>query len=71
MNPPPRSQVKTLPTALTRQPIVEELLNPPPCPVSEDPSSSVLSLPMHPFLTEEELGYIVEAVEKVAAHNQI
>jgi len=26
---------------------------------------------MHPFLTEEELGYIVEAVEKVAAHYQI
>jgi len=26
---------------------------------------------MHPFLTEEELGYMVEAVEKVAAHYQI
>jgi len=54
------------PTSLTQQPVVKETHNPPPCPVSEDLSTRVLSLPMHPFLTEQELDYITEAVEKVA-----
>jgi perosamine synthetase len=56
------------PSALTQQPIIKELYPPQPCPVSEDLSTRILSLPMHPFLTEEELGYIVEGVEKVVSH---
>ena len=59
------------PTALTQQPVVKETLNSPPCPVSEDLSTRVLSLPMHPFLTEEELDYVAEAVEKVATHYHV
>jgi len=59
------------PTALTQQPAVKQHLNPPPCPVSEDLSSRVLSLPMHPFLTQQELNYVAEAVEKVATHYHI
>jgi perosamine synthetase len=59
------------PTALTQQPVVKETHNPPPCPVSEDLSTRVLSLPMHPFLTEQELDYITEAVEKVATHHHV
>jgi len=59
------------PAALTQQPVVKELLNPRPCPVSEDLSSRVLSLPMHPFLTETDLHFIIEAVEKVATYYHI
>lgn len=59
------------PAALTHQPIVKETLNSPPCPVSEYLSARVLSLSMHPFLTEQELDYIVEAVEKVATHYHV
>jgi len=55
------------PLALTQQPIVRKLY-PQSCPVSEDLSTRILSLPMHPFLTEQELKYIIEAVEKVATH---
>jgi len=36
------------------------------CPVAEDASSRVLSLPVHPGLTQEELRYIVETVNSVA-----
>ncbi len=35
------------------------------CPVAEEVSSKVLSLPVHPFLTDEELKYIVEVVNSV------
>lgn len=56
------------PAALTQQPIARKTHNPPPCSVSEDLSRRVLSLPMHSFLTEQELDYITEAVEKVATH---
>jgi len=59
------------PTALTQQPIVKEMLNPPPCLVSEDLSRRVLSLLMHPYLTDEDLKLIVEAVEKVTTHYHI
>ena len=56
------------PTALTQQPVIKELYPPQSCPVSEDLATRILSLPMHPFLTEKELTYIVEGVEKVAIH---
>ncbi|MFH1179370.1 MAG: DegT/DnrJ/EryC1/StrS family aminotransferase, partial [Candidatus Bathyarchaeota archaeon] len=56
------------PTALTQQPVIKELYPPQSCPVSEDLSTRILSLPIHPFLTEKELDCIVEGVEKVATH---
>ena len=56
------------PMALTQQPVVKELYPPQSCPVSEDLSTRILSLPMHPFLKDHELDYIVEGVEKVVTH---
>jgi len=56
------------PTALTQQPIVKDLYPPQNCPVSEDLSKRILSLPMHPFLTDKDLEYITKAVEKVVNH---
>jgi len=56
------------PTALTKQPVVEHLLKPSPCPISEDLTNRILSLPMHPYLSDEEARLVVEAVNKVASH---
>ena len=36
-------------------------------PVSESVQSRIVSLPMHPFLTDEELDHIVEAVNSFSA----
>ncbi len=55
------------PTALTEQPVVKEILKPNQCPVSEDLSKRILSLPMHPYLSDNDLHKIVEGVSKVAA----
>lgn len=55
------------PTALTMQPIVMEALKPKKCPVSEDLSKRIMSLPMHPYLSESDLLKVVEGVSKVAA----
>ena len=38
------------------------------CPVSEDVSKRIFSLPMHPELSEKDLEKILEAVEKVSNH---
>ena len=38
------------------------------CPVSEETATKIMSLPMHPALTDENLKHIVEGVEKVSAH---
>jgi perosamine synthetase len=35
------------------------------CPVAEDVSQKVVSLPVHPLLTEKELEYIIEVVNSV------
>jgi dTDP-4-amino-4,6-dideoxygalactose transaminase len=56
------------PAPLTEQPIVKQLLKPKACPVSEDLSRRIMSLPMHPYLSEGELGKVVEGVDKVASH---
>lgn len=57
-------------TPLTNQPIIKELYNPDTCPTSEEISKQILSLPMHPGLTTQNLQNIVEGVEKVATHYQ-
>lgn len=54
------------PAALTEQPALQYLKSKP-CRVSEDLAKRILSLPMHPHLTEEELKLIVEGVEKVTS----
>ena len=56
------------PASLTEQPIVKELLKPKPCPVSEDLSKRIISLPMHPYLTEKDLDKVIEAVQKVESN---
>jgi perosamine synthetase len=58
------------PTALTQQPVVKDSYPPQSCPVSEDLATRILSLPMHPFLTDDELEYIARAVEKLVTHYQ-
>jgi len=58
------------PTSLTEQPVVKKLYPKQSCPVSEDLATRILSLPMHPFLKDQELGYVVEAVEKVTSYYQ-
>jgi dTDP-4-amino-4,6-dideoxygalactose transaminase len=55
------------PAALTEQPVVKEVLKPKPCPVSEDLSKRIMSLPMHPYLSDNDLHKVVEGVSKVAA----
>ena len=56
------------PIALTEQPILKQLLDPSPCPHSEELSRTILSIPMHPYLTHDEVDLVVEAVEKVATY---
>ena len=56
------------PAPLTQQPVVKEMLDPRPCPASEELSTRIFSLPMHPALSDDDLGLIVSAVEKVASH---
>ena len=56
------------PVPLTRQPAITELVDPEPCPVSEDVSKNIFSLPMFPDLTDENLNDIVAGTEKVAAY---
>ena len=38
------------------------------CPNAEELSRSVLSLPMHPFLGEDGLEAVAEALDKVVSH---
>jgi dTDP-4-amino-4,6-dideoxygalactose transaminase len=56
------------PTPLNKQPIIEKLLKPKDCPKSEELSKSILSLPMHPYLSKPELEAIVTGVRKVTDH---
>jgi len=53
------------PTALTMQPVIKETYDPASCPVSENLADRILSIPLHPFINEKEINYIVEGVEKV------
>lgn len=56
------------PTPLTKQPAIINLMKPEECPISEDISKRIFSLPMHPELTDEDLEKIMVGVEKVAVH---
>jgi perosamine synthetase len=59
------------PAPLTEQPVVKQLLKPKPCPVSEDLSRRIMSLPMHPYLSEIELKRVIDGVKKVATNYQL
>lgn len=54
------------PAALTEQPVVKETLKPKSCPISEGLAKRILSLPMHPYLSDDDLKMVVAGVEKVA-----
>ena len=56
------------PIPLTKQPVITNLMEPEECPISEDISKRVFSLPMHPELSDEDLEKILAGVEKVAAY---
>ena len=56
------------PTPLTQQPVIKEKLNPDPTPVAEETAKNILSLPMHPALTDQDLENIVAGVEKVVSN---
>jgi len=56
------------PVPLNEQPVIKELLKPKPCPVSERLSRSILSLPMHPYLTSMDVEAVSRGVGKVASH---
>ena len=53
---------------LTRQPAITDFVEPEPCPVSEEVSKRIFSLPMFPDLSDQNLKDIVSGVEKVAAY---
>ncbi|MGD2201436.1 MAG: DegT/DnrJ/EryC1/StrS family aminotransferase [Candidatus Bathyarchaeota archaeon] len=56
------------PIPLNRQPAIIDLMEPEACPVSEDVSQRIFSLPMHPELSDEDLQNVLTGVEKVASH---
>jgi len=56
------------PRALTEQPAFKDYWKIEKCPVSEDISRRIFSLPVHPALSKEDLNKILEAVEKASNH---
>lgn len=58
------------PIPLNKQPALKPFCGDVHCPVSEDVSNRIFSLPMHPELSEKDLNKILEAVEKVSSHYQ-
>jgi perosamine synthetase len=55
------------PAPLTKQSAITSLMKPQECPVSEEVAQRIFSLPMHPWLSDEDLSNILAGVEKVAA----
>lgn len=53
------------PTPLTKQPAITNLMKTEACPISEDISKRIFSLPMHPELSDKDLDNIIKGVEKV------
>jgi perosamine synthetase len=53
------------PIPLHRQPVFEECARKSSCPVADRLASEVLSLPVHPLLTEEERRYISDTMNEV------
>jgi perosamine synthetase len=58
------------PIPLSKQPALKRYGSKTKCPVAEDISQKVFSIPVHPSLSEEDLKKILEALEKVSNHFQ-
>lgn len=58
------------PIPLTKQPAITNIMKPEKCPASEEISNRILSLPMHPELSDEDLEKILAGVRKVATYFQ-
>ena len=56
------------PLPLNVQPAIMDLMEPAPCPVSEDVSQRIFSLPMHAELSEGDVDTVLRGVEKVVNH---
>jgi perosamine synthetase len=56
------------PTPLTRQLAILDLMKPDRCPVSEDVANRIFSLPMHPYLSDDDLDAILNGVKKVTGY---
>jgi perosamine synthetase len=56
------------PIPMTQQPIIREIFKPNYCPVSEELSKKIFSIPMHTSLSKENLNSIVYALEKIIYH---
>ena len=58
------------PLPLTKQPPLKKFVQSgnASCPVADKVSKRVFSIPVHPSLTQDDLGKIVEALEKVSTH---
>jgi len=56
------------PIPLTKQPALRKYAGEAQCPVAKETSEKVFSIPVHPSLSERDLGNIVEALEKVSNH---
>jgi len=56
------------PIPLTRQPALQKYARRSHCPVAEETSGKVFSIPVHPSLTEEDLDKILTALEKVSTY---
>jgi dTDP-4-amino-4,6-dideoxygalactose transaminase len=58
------------PIPLSKQPALKRYGRRVKCPVADDLSKKVFSIPVHPNLSNEDLEKIVEALEKVSSHFQ-
>jgi perosamine synthetase len=58
------------PITLSKQPALRRYGLETKCPVAEDVSKRVFSVPVHPSLGEDDLKKILEALEKVSSHFQ-
>jgi len=56
------------PIPLTKQPALKDYVKRVRCPVADETSRKVFSIPVHPALTEEELRKILEALRKVSSY---
>jgi perosamine synthetase len=58
------------PIPLSKQPTLKDYSRGQRCPIAEEMSKRVFSIPVHPSLSEEDLKKILQALEKVSSHFQ-
>ena len=57
------------PIPLTKQPAIMNMMKPEECPISQDISKRIFSLPVHPELPDEDLKNLLAGVEKVVKYH--